>query len=335
MKKQMMMVLVAAGGMLACGLTAPLMAQEKAEPAMKEAAGPGLKVGDKAPAIAVGKFVKGEPITSFEKGQVYVVEFWATWCGPCIKAIPHITALQKEYKDKGVRMLGVSVWENDQSKVEPFVKEMGDKMNYTVAMDDVANGAKANDGKMSKTWMAAAGRNGIPSSFIVDRDGKVAWIGHPMELDGVLKKVVAGKFDPAKEAERAKKEAEAARDLGKYRRALQKGDIGAASEIGNRLFETFGENAMGLNQVAWFMVDPEAAIEKPDLGLAMKAAQKAADLTENKDGMILDTLARVYFVKGDLDKAIELQTKAVELAKEGKEDLQKSLDEYKAKKKGV
>jgi thiol-disulfide isomerase/thioredoxin len=150
-----------------------------------------LKIGDAAPAIAVGKFVKGEPVKSFEPGTVYVMEFWATWCGPCVKAIPHVSELQAKYKDKGVVVIGTSVWERDaaQAKVEPFVKQMGDKMNYRVAVDDRSGDGK---GKMAETWMLAAGQNGIPCSFIVDKSGTIAWIGHPMELEKQLEKVVAG-----------------------------------------------------------------------------------------------------------------------------------------------
>lgn len=150
-----------------------------------------LKIGDPAPPIAVARFVKGEPVTELEQGQVYVLEFWATWCGPCVEAIPHVSELQAKYKDRGVVVIGTSVWESDpeQSKVEPFVARMGDKMNYRVAMDDRSGGGK---GKMAETWMTAAGQNGIPASFIVDRSGKIAWIGHPMELEKHLEKVVAG-----------------------------------------------------------------------------------------------------------------------------------------------
>src|SRR5687768_5335620 len=100
-----------------------------------------LKVGDKAPKITVENWVKGKEIKQFEKGKVYVVEFWATWCGPCIKGIPHLTELQKEYKDKNVTVIGVAASENGgnaESKlntVKNFVQKQGDKMEYTVAFD--------------------------------------------------------------------------------------------------------------------------------------------------------------------------------------------------------
>src|SRR5437868_505895 len=121
-----------------------------------------LAVGDPAPKIEVKEFVKGDPIEKLDKGKTYVVEFWATWCVPCRTSIPHLSELQKKYKD--VTFIGVSVYENDQAKVKPFVDEMGEKMTYRVAVDAVPEGGKRNEGKMAKGWMEAAGQNGIPAA---------------------------------------------------------------------------------------------------------------------------------------------------------------------------
>src|SRR3954451_6083131 len=162
-----------------------------------------LHPGDPAPKLYVSKWVKGEPVKEFEKGKVYVVECWASWCGPCRASIPHVTELQSKYKDKGVTVIGMNVWEREPEAAEPFVKEMGDKMGYSVALDvtDAAHPDPSGAGKTAKAWLPAAGRNGIPCSFIVDKDTKVAWIGHPMAMDRPLEQVVAGTFDPKKEAE--------------------------------------------------------------------------------------------------------------------------------------
>ncbi|MBY0311880.1 MAG: TlpA family protein disulfide reductase [Phycisphaerales bacterium] len=141
-----------------------------------------LKVGDKAPAIKVDKWVKGEEVKSFESGKVYVVEFWATWCPPCRTAIPHNTKIAKEHA-KHVTVIGVAASERKDKdgsdkrleKLESFVKEQGDKMGYTVAFDG--------DRDMSKDWMQAAGQNGIPAAFVIGGDGKIAWIGNPHDDD--------------------------------------------------------------------------------------------------------------------------------------------------------
>jgi tetratricopeptide (TPR) repeat protein len=95
-----------------------------------------LIVGDEAPAISVSNWVKGDPVDRLDPKKTYFVEFWATWCEACRLTIPHLTELQKKYKGKGVTIIGVSVDQN-QNAVMPFVEKMGDKMNYTIAIDDV------------------------------------------------------------------------------------------------------------------------------------------------------------------------------------------------------
>jgi thiol-disulfide isomerase/thioredoxin len=154
-------------------------------------AGATLKVGDPAPKLQTGKWVQGEPVKSFEKGKAYIVEFWATWCPPCRASIPHLNEIYLKYKDKGLVVIGQNVSEQNDSGVAAFVKKMGDKMTYRVALDDKQSSP---EGQMSKTWMEAAGQNGIPTAFLVDTKGNIAWIGHPMSLkEQVLENVLSGK----------------------------------------------------------------------------------------------------------------------------------------------
>jgi thiol-disulfide isomerase/thioredoxin len=324
----------------------------------RAAAADALGIGDPAPKMQVKEFVKGEPVAGFDKGKIYVVEFWATWCGPCRVSIPHLTELQKKHKD--VTFIGVSVWESDQAAVKPFVKEMGDKMDYRVAVDDVPAGdpnknegkTDPNDGKMAKAWMQAAGQNGIPSAFIVNGDGKVAWIGHPMEMEKPLDQVVSGKYDLQAAAAEFKKaqaqQAKMAALMAKYRAAgndpkgrlavldeaikddpsmenmlgmakfqalKQIGDAEKTVEYGNHMVkDVLKDNAQGLNAVAWALVEKPG--EKPDanlMKLGLRAAQRADELKGGKDGAIADTLAKAYFESGDAAKALETQERALKL----------------------
>lgn len=149
-----------------------------------------LMPGDPAPELRVSQWIKGDPIDRFEKGQVYVVELWATWCGPCRRSVPHLTELAKKH-GKDVVIIGISVREVGDDivgGVRRFVAEMGDRMQYNVAIDSADKGTE-------RLWQDAALRRGIPVAFIVGKDGRIAWIGHPMVMADPLQRVIEGNFD--------------------------------------------------------------------------------------------------------------------------------------------
>jgi len=137
----------------------------------------GLKVGDPAPATRPETMLQGVAVKDFKKGEVYVFECWASWCGPCVAAVPHLNDLHKTMGKKGVVITGVNVWESERDaasaqRAKDFLKAQGDKMSYRVAL-----GGKG----FVKDWLEAAEVNGIPHAFVV-ADGKIAWMGHPTQL---------------------------------------------------------------------------------------------------------------------------------------------------------
>ncbi|MEO6710851.1 MAG: redoxin domain-containing protein [Planctomycetota bacterium] len=318
-----------------------------------------LAVGSPAPALTIEKWVKGEPVASFEKGKPYVVEFWATWCVPCVAGMPHLSALQREYKGKAT-IIGVTSLDkkNPLTAVEAMVKDKGAGMDYTVAWDT--------ERKTNAAYMQAANQNSIPCCFVVDGTGTIAYIGHPMFLDMPLAEIVAGTWDLEKGNAAV---ADAKAQLDEIYKAVQKdpksaaakiaafetkypvfaslvapmrfdallasGDYDGAYKTASKLIDDAiaRKSAVELNQYAWKIVDPEAKLEKRDLVIALRAAENAVAFTNEKDAAILDTLARVWFLKGDMKKAVEWQTKAAAAAPAGtmKTQIEGTLAEYKAK----
>ena len=318
-----------------------------------------LQIGDLAPEVRVARWVKGQPIKRFSEGKVYVVEFWATWSAPSRRAFPVLTRLAAKYEGR-VTFVGVSVLEVQpgdttrgyMDRVASFVREMGDRMDFNVAVD----GPEAS---MTRAWLAASGEVGVPVAFVVDQDGKIAWIDHPANgLDSALEKVLAGDWDArAFAGERAKRKAEEEkrrqegeratklsapvirlRDQGNYRAAFAelKRVLAANPQIAapmallrldllfkvderqgytflKYLFEhDYKDNPQALNGLAHRILD-DSQLKMPDYELANSAAQRAADLTRNENGVILDTLATALFKRGSRIRAVEVEEKALAL----------------------
>jgi thiol-disulfide isomerase/thioredoxin len=203
-------------GALTTGARAETAAPATPAPAPAEAApASSLKVGDVAPALKPQKWLQGEPVTAFAKDKTYIIECWATWCGPCVAVIPHVNALHTKFKDKGLVIVGMNVWEDEIDKPTEFLKKKGDGMAYRVAFDGGQSGDTAN------SWLKAAGVNGIPHAFAV-HDGKIIWHGHPGELeDAVVASMIAGKFDPAQaEKDRAAKQSAQEKLFGVVKEAM-------------------------------------------------------------------------------------------------------------------
>jgi hypothetical protein len=220
--------------------------------------------------------------------------------------MPHVADLQAQYKDKGVTFIGFSAKDanNTEARVAAFVKKRGPKLQYTFAYAD--------DRTTYDAWMKAAGRGGIPCAFVVDKVGKIAYIGHPMFLDVVLPKVVAGSWKgQASVKEMAGIEQEVNAVFGALRGKDPQASLKAITD-----FET---KHTALANIPYFV--------GPKLSLLLKAgklpeAKKFAETvvekaTRREDPMALRTVAAVLGspdAKGDKD-LMELGVKSGQLAK--------------------
>ena len=150
-----------------------------------------LNIGDPTPKLAVGEWIQGEAVSQFDTNHVYLIEFWATWCGPCRQAIPHINNLAEKFQEKGLIVIGQDVWDADE-KVKLFLTKKSNEQKYRVALDDKRD---ETNGLMAVNWLKAAGQTSIPATFIVDRRGCIAWIGSPFGVTTELVYDVLNRYD--------------------------------------------------------------------------------------------------------------------------------------------
>jgi len=149
-------------------------------------------VGEEITEYPKVQWLKGGPLTHFDKDKIYIVELWATWCVPCVAAMPHLSDLQQKFRDKNVVIIAQQIWENDRSKVEEFVKNKGSALDYWVAY----SGPRGSD--FDKRWCLPAQVSGIPRTFVI-QDGKLVWQTYPTLLnEEILQLLVDRQFTISK-----------------------------------------------------------------------------------------------------------------------------------------
>jgi thiol-disulfide isomerase/thioredoxin len=166
-----------------------------------ESVGTQLTIGSVAPPLVIEHWLgegAAEKAISFEPGQVYVIEFWATWCGSCIRRMPRIAELQAEYADQRVTV--VSVTDEDLATASAFLKRPvaaveGEKpwtyadltKNYRLAADP--------DRSTHTAYLEASALGSLATTFVVGKTGLIEWVGDFNSLEEPLAHVVADSWD--------------------------------------------------------------------------------------------------------------------------------------------
>jgi thiol-disulfide isomerase/thioredoxin len=238
-----------------------------------------LKIGDKAPDLNVKEWIKGTPIKLAQgRGKnIFVVEFWATWCPPCKASIPHLDKLQKMYKKNGLIVIGIS--NENPDVVKKFVARQK-SMDYRIAID--------NSKKTSSIYMGQ--NSGIPQAFIINKAGIVVWSGHPMSMDKVLEQVIAGKFDSKKAAKQMEVNL-------KLQKALKTRDLKSALKIVDDALKVYPKDAQYISLKAYLLF----STKQPKQALAFIDQKLAVD---NKNSRLYQIK---MFILQKLNKDKELQ----------------------------
>ncbi len=328
-----------------------------ATPVFAQLAGKRLTIGDKAPPLAIAEWARGEPadLSKTDGKQAFVIEFWATWCAPCLQSIPHLDKLQAKYKSKGLTVIGVT--DEPPSTVKSFLAKRKDSMQYTVAVDQ--------DAKTTADYLGGVGANGIPYTFIIDKQGQIAWHGHPADpsFDEVVDQVAEGKFDVETARTRA---ANAGKIAVLWDKAASTYSQGKFEDVLTTLQEILAldathEGAMkntlyviqkdlkdsarlkgwvqsfieknsgqpkGLLALSAALMDVDPLGDR-DPELIVKAARAAYDASPQRDAEVSALYALALYSTGQLDEAIRLQTEAVGAAeKDVQPSLQRTLEYF-------
>ncbi|WP_246789011.1 TlpA disulfide reductase family protein [Bradyrhizobium sp. CIR48] len=126
---------------------------------------------------------------------------WPAWSAPCVAALSDLVQLQEKYRDSGVEVLGIAARERAQtaeearSKLDPSLTKRVPNLNYRIGFNYTR--------EMDKLWMDSSFSVGIPTSFLVGRDGRIAFIGSPTQLNDVLPKILTGRWRISDEAKAA------------------------------------------------------------------------------------------------------------------------------------
>jgi thiol-disulfide isomerase/thioredoxin len=318
-------------------------------------------IGDPAPKLDDATWLRGGPHDDWQPGQVYVLDFWATWCAPCIEMMPAYQSLQDRFAGNGTHVIGVAIWSEKGPMTPAQALAKHPRLRYAVAED--------REGQIARAFMGGTESGGLPTVMVIDHEGRLAWVGeHGDELEKVVQAVTTSSFDLSAaravddlrrqsqrifaeidELRRADRPQEAAALVDKvitldeprngwaYAMKYQilahdSADHKAAADVAEQFFaSSSGRNPYFLYIFALRLThgfDPEQDA-RADLDLAQRLVGRSVELAEEADSDTLALQARIFSLRGELAAAVRAQRLALEAASSAQRPgLRATLDEY-------
>ncbi|MEP7317740.1 MAG: TlpA disulfide reductase family protein [Panacibacter sp.] len=296
---------------------------------------PALVVGDAAPELVFEKWLKMGGFDHLEKGKVYVIDLWATWCTPCIAGMPHLSKLQEKYKDNGLEIIGITSedkWGNTYEKVAEFVEKKDSIMQYNVAWVPKSMNKDSLTGIFVHPWMQKIGTMNLPTAIIIDRNGKIAFISDPHTIDQTLDEVINNRHDLAKLKKNYLRGLEALALVEQFTGLLKDNNFSKAIRIGNIILDSFSYvKPVVYLAIADAVPRIKGKINSNLLDIALKAGKRGVLLTQFESPGFLSALATVYAAREEYLLATIVEKAAVSVSEgQMKENQIKEMEKFRS-----
>jgi len=267
-------------------------------------AGQGGQIGEPAPPLVVKEWLKGQPVEVKAGTNIYVVEIFTSTSLASRACVTNLNAIQKRFKDRGVVVVGVS--DEPLDRVKQYVSQAKPSIDYAIAADDQRQTALG--------YMMPVHQQGVPYTFVVGKDGKLLWHGHPMGgLDKALERITTGQYD----VDRKRKADMASNHMRQYLILARRGDA-RAGLVGRRLLSLRTNDVPLLCDLAFQIVtDPQIA--KRDVTLAGEALDQAEKLAPTNATRVATTRAVWLFETGKKEEGLARARQAVASAADKRE----------------